>query len=261
MSIVKTPFGCLPDGRPADLYRIENASGAAVCISNYGGILTALAVPDRSGRMTDVLLGYSDISGYAPDNPAYMGALIGRAANRIKRGRFTLNGAACQLNVNAGGHHLHGGASGFDKKLWDARADEASGSLTLSAVSPDGEERYPGRMHVTVVYTFSDDNALTIHYRAVSDRDTLCNLTNHAYFNLSGEGSATIEDHILQIFAGRVAVSDRDLIPTGELRPVDGTPFDLRRPVRIGDGLARTDDEQLRFGGGYDHNFARRPGF
>ena len=256
MSILKTPFGTLADGRPADLYTITNASGASVSITNYGGILVSLRVSDRDGKLTDVLLGFSDISGYAPVNPGYMGALIGRVGNRINKGRFSLNGIAYQVAANSNGHHLHGGVSGFDKKIWVAEPDESGRSLRLSTVSPDGEERYPGRLDVTVTYTFSDDNALSIRYQAVSDKDTLCNLTNHAYFNLSGDGSGTIGDHHIQIFADRFTVGDSDLIPTGELCPVDGTVFDLRNPVRIGDGLQHTqEDDQMRFGGGYDHNF------
>jgi aldose 1-epimerase len=201
-------------------------------------------------------LGFSDISEYAPVNPGYMGAVIGRVGNRINRGRFALYGVHHQLAANANGHHLHGGTVGFDKKLWDAAPDEATNRLKLTTVSPDGEENYPGRMDVTVTYTFSDDNGLFIHYQAVSDKDTLCNLTNHAYFNLSGEGSGPVDDHLIEILADRVTVADRDLIPTGELRPVNGTPFDLRTPVRIGDGLMHTqDNEQMRYGGGYDHNF------
>ena len=233
-----------------------NASGASVSITNYGGILVSLLVPDREGKLTDVLLGFSFVSGYAPVNPGYMGALIGRVGNRIARGRFTLNGVSYQVATNSGGHHLHGGVTGFDKKLWNAEADEAKNALTLTAFSPDGEENYPGNMNVKVTYSFSDDNALTIRYEAQSDKDTLCNLTNHVYFNLAGEGSGSVEDHEIQIHASRFTATDSGLIPTGELRSVSGTPLDLRSPRRLGDGLARTGEcEALRFGGGYDHNY------
>ncbi len=256
MSISRTSFGNLPDGRPADLFTIVNASGASVSISNYGGILVSLLVPDLSGKLTDVLLGFSSVSGYAPVNPGYMGALIGRVGNRIGKGQFTLNGVDYQVATNSNGHHLHGGLAGFDKKLWEAEPDAAKNALKLTTFSPDGEENYPGRMDVTVTYTFSDDNALSIHYEAVSDKDTLCNLTNHVYFNLSGEGSGTIEDHMIQVNASRYTATDSGLIPTGEQRSVDGTPLDLRNPLRLGAGLAHTqDDEAMRFGGGYDHNF------
>ena len=256
MAIKKTSFGNLPDGRPADLYTIENASGASVSITNYGGILVSLLVPDRDGKLTDVLLGFSDVSGYAPVNPGYMGALIGRVGNRIGQGRFSLNGASYQVATNSNGHHLHGGVTGFDKKLWTVEADEAKNALKLTAFSPDGEENYPGNLNVTVTYTFSDDNALSIRYEAESDKDTLCNLTNHAYFNLAGEGSGSVEDHEIQIHASRFTKTDSGLIPTGEHESVSGTPLDLRSPIRLGDGLAHTaTNEAMRFGGGYDHNF------
>ena len=256
MSISRTFFGNLPDGRPADLYTITNASGASVSITNYGGILVSLQVPDRAGKLTDVLLGFSDVSGYAPVNPGYMGALIGRVGNRIGKGRFTLNGVDHQVAANSNGHHLHGGMVGFDKKLWEAEPDEAHNALKLTAFSPDGEENYPGNLRVTVTYAFSEGNALSIHYQAVSDKDTLCNLTNHVYFNLSGDGSGSIEDHEIQVNASLFTVTDSGLIPTGEQRSVLGTPLDLRSPIRLGDGLAHTrDDEAMRFGGGYDHNF------
>ena len=256
MAISRTFFGTLPDGRPADLYTIVNASGASVSITNYGGILVSLLVPDRDGKPTDVLLGFSNISGYAPVNPGYMGALIGRVGNRIGHGRFTLNGVSYQVAANSNGHHLHGGVVGFDKKLWDVETDEAKNALKLSAFSPDGEENYPGNMRLTVTYALSDDNALSIQYEAVSDKDTLCNLTNHAYFNLAGEGSGSVEDHEIQIHASRFTATDSGLIPTGGLRSVSGTPLDLRSNIRLGDGLAKTDScEAMRFGGGYDHNF------
>ena len=256
MSISRSFFGNLPDGRAVDLYTITNASGASVSISNYGGILVSLKVPDRAGKLTDVLLGFSSVSGYAPVNPGYMGALIGRVGNRIGKGRFTLNGVDYQVATNSNGHHLHGGTVGFDKKLWDVKLDEAASTLKLSAFSPDGEENYPGNMDITVTYTFNDENALSIHYEAMTDRDTLCNLTNHVYFNLSGEGSGNVADHEIQVFASRFTATDSGLIPTGELRSVSGTPLDLRAPVRLGDGLKHTeDDEAMRFGGGYDHNF------
>jgi aldose 1-epimerase len=256
VAITRTSFGKLPDGRPADLYTIVNASGASVSITNYGGILVSLLVPDRDGKPTDVLLGFSDISGYAPVNPGYMGALIGRVGNRIGHGRFTLNGVLHQVATNSNGHHLHGGVTGFDKKLWNAEADEARNLLKLTAFSPDGEENYPGNLRVTVTYAFSDGNALSIRYEAESDKDTLCNLTNHAYFNLNGEGNGSVEDHEIQIHADRFTATDSGLIPTGELRSVFGTPLDLRQPIRLGDGLARTAEcEAMRFGGGYDHNF------
>ncbi|NLG25571.1 MAG: galactose mutarotase [Clostridiales bacterium] len=254
--ITTKPFGRLPSGAEATLYTLTNASGASVSITNYGGIIVKLVAPGANG-MADVVLGYDSLAGYLP-NVGYLGALIGRVGNRINRGRCAIGGKELTLAANANGHHLHGGDVGFDQKLWGAVAERGVGEdrLILTCVSPDGEEGYPGTLAVKVTYTFTDQNALKIRYEAVSDRDTLCNLTNHAYFNLDGEGSGTVLNHVLQIDADRFTVVDQDCIPTGELRPVDGTPFDLRKGARIGDGLAQTDaDEQMRFGKGYDHNF------
>ncbi|MGJ4849863.1 aldose epimerase family protein [Bacillota bacterium Meth-B3] len=255
MGIAKTSFGRLPDGREATLYTLKNTSGAWVSITDFGGTLVSLGVPDREGTLGDVLLGYPTVAGYTP-NMGYLGALIGRVGNRIAHGRCLLNGEPLKLATRSNGHHLHGGGEGFDRKLWTASPDEAAGTLTLAYVSPDGEEHYPGTLSVTVVYGWSEDNALSIRYTADCDRDTLCNLTNHAYFNLEGEGSGTIEAHTLRLDADFFTVTDRDLIPTGELRAVDGTPFDLRQPKLLSEGLGLTkSDEQLGYGGGYDHNF------
>ena len=255
MTMEKRAFGRLPDGREAALYTIANKAGGSVSISDFGGTLVSLRVPDREGRLTDVLLGYSDVSGYFP-NAGYLGALIGRVGNRIGRGLCQLDGRALHLNANSNGHHLHGGNEGYDRKLWTASALPEAGQLVLEYLSPDGEERYPGNLRVKVTYAFSEDNALSIHYAAICDRDTLCNLTNHAYFNLSGEGSGDVLDHLITIAADRFTVVDQDCIPTGELRSVEGTPFDLRKPVRVGDGLKYQDsDQQMAFGKGYDHNF------
>lgn len=255
MSIQSKSFGLLPDGREATLYTLTNASGASVDITNYGGILVALRVPDRSGALTDVLLGCKSAADYVP-NHGYLGALIGRVGNRIAGGRCIVNGQTLQLACNEGGkNHLHGGNLGFNQKIWDVTPDEARNALVLKLVSPDGEENYPGTLNVTVTYTWDDSCALGIRYQAVSDQDTLCNLTNHAYFNLSGEGSGTVLDHEISICADAfTAVKDAECIPTGELRPVEGTPLDLRQPVRIGDGIEDA-YEQMRFGKGYDHNF------
>ena len=255
MSITKTSFGKLPSGREADLYILKNASGASVEITNYGGILRAINVPDRDGKIGNVLLGYDDVNGYIPC-VGYIGALIGRVGNRIAKGAFELNGQRYQLAKNEGGkNHLHGGDSGFNCKFWDATPLEGicEDSLILRYTSADGEENYPGELKVMVTYTFTDDNELYIHYEAVSDKDTLCNLTNHAYFNLAGEGG-DILDHNIAINADTFTVVDDECIPTGEMRPVDGTPFDLREGRRIGEAID-ADDEQIRFGKGYDHNF------
>ena len=259
MSIVKKSFGKLPDGREADLYILTNASGASVEITNYGGILRAVNVPDKDGKIGNVVLGYNDVSGYIPTS-GYLGALIGRVGNRIAGGECTLNGKKLTLAKNEKGiTHLHGGNVGFNEKLWDATPLEGicQDQLILRYTSPDGEEGYPGTLRVMVTYTFTDENELMLRYEAVSDKDTLCNLTNHSYFNLNGEaGGRTIEDHIFEMNCDTFTVVDKNCIPTGEQRDVTGTPFDLREPTRVGDGLAKTaSDEQMSFGGGYDHNF------
>ena len=258
MSIIKTSFGKLPDGREADKYTLTNASGASVEITNYGGILCAIHVPDRDGKLGNVLLGYDDVSGYIP-RCGYMGALIGRVGNRIAAGECTVSGQKLHLAKNEKGkNHLHGGDVGFDQKLWDAIPLEGicEDSLILRYTSPDGEEGYPGNLKVMVTYTFTDENVLVIHYEAVSDKDTLCNLTNHSYFNLEGEGSGTVLDHMFEINADTVTVGDEGLIPTGEIADVTGTPFDLRNPTRLGDVIDQTENnEQLKRGHGLDHNF------
>jgi len=258
MSITNKAFGKLPCGAEVREYTMTNASGASVSILNYGGIVTRIMVPDSSGALGDVALGYDTIDGYI-ENPGYLGALIGRVGNRINRGKCVVAGQELTLAANANGHHLHGGNIGFDKKIWDAAIEKGAQEerLILSYVSPDGEENYPGTLTVKVTYTWTDENELKIHYEASTDRETLCNLTNHSYFNLDGEGAGTIEDHIMRIDADRFTVVDADCIPTGELRSVAGTPLDLRSGARLGDGMALTQqDEQLRCGGGYDHNFA-----
>ena len=254
MAVTQKVFGTLPCGSQAMLYTITNAAGASASITNYGGIVVKLMAPGRDG-LRDVVLGCNSLNDYMP-NHGYLGALVGRVGNRINRGRFTLNGVDYQLAANSNGHHLHGGTHGFNEKLWKAEI-VSDNSVALSYESPDGEENYPGTLRVRVTYTFDGENALSIRYQAASDKDTLCNLTNHSYFNLNGEGAGDIADHEIMIDADRFTVGDPDLIPTGELRPVDGTPFDLRAFKRVGDGLALTGkDEQLTFGGGYDHNFA-----
>lgn len=258
MSIRKTPFGALPDGREASLYILTNASGASVEISNYGGIIRAINVPDRDGKLDNIALGYSDVTGYVPLH-GYLGALIGRVGNRIANGECELNGKKLSLAKNENGKtHLHGGDEGFDRKFWEATPVEGicEDHLILKYVSPDGEENYPGTLKVMVTYTFTDDNELVIRYEAVCDKDTLCNLTNHCYFNLAGEGSGDIYGHTMEINADTFTVVDEDSIPTGEVRQVDGSPLDLRQPKNIGEGLGMTEScEQMRFGNGYDHSF------
>lgn len=258
MSIRMEAFGRLPGGEQVTRYTMTNSRGAEVSVLNYGGILNRIVVPDARGEMGDVLLGYDCAEGYAPVNPGYLGALIGRYANRIGAGKCRLNGKELQLAQNSNGQHLHGGNVGFDKKLWGVLCEEGEGEdrLVMSLVSPDGEENYPGTLTVRVTYSWNDRCELGLHYEAECDRDTLVNLTNHAYFNLEGEGSGSIENHTLSIDADRFTVVDEHCIPTGELRKVEGTPFDLRAGIRLADGFAKqAQDEQMTIGQGYDHNF------
>ncbi len=258
MSITVKPFGTTPNGEKAELYTLTNKSGASVSISDFGGILNAIRVPDRNGKIGDVLLGYDSVEGYTPLE-GYIGALIGRVGNRIANGECTLNGEVLHLAKNENGRtHLHGGDVGFDRKLWSATPVEGicEDSLILKYTSPDGEEGYPGTLRVMVTYTFTDENELILRYEAVCDKDTLCNLTNHSYFNLEGEGSGTIVDHEFEFNCDTFTVVDQYSIPTGDSRDVTGTPFDLREPTRLSDAMKAMDtDEQLQFGKGFDHNF------
>ncbi len=258
-SVFKQLFGKLADGTPVDLYTLKNRRGARAKISTYGATLVALTVPDRRGRMADVVLGYDDAQGYGNDT-FYIGGVPGRYANRIAKGRFTLNGVEYTLVQNNNGNHLHGGRHGFNQVVW--QASKASGtSVTLRYLSRDGEEGYPGKLTVTVTYTLTNDNALRIDYRATTDKATVLNLTNHSYFNLKGAGGGSIIDHVLRLNADRYTPTDLNSIPSGGLRSVRGTPFDFTRATPIGARI-EADDEQLRFGNGYDHNFVlnHRPG-
>ncbi len=236
-----------------DLYTLRNRNGAEARISNYGGLVISLKVPDRNGRFGDVVLGYDNLADYIKDSP-YFGALIGRYGNRIAKGKFTLDGRQYTLATNNYPNALHGGLKGFDKVLWEAKVlTTAEGpGLKLQYVSKDGEEGYPGTLSVTAVYTLTEDNALRLEFTATTDKDTVVNLTHHSYFNLAGKGD--ILNHQVMIPASRFTPVDSTLIPTGELRPVEGTPFDFRRLTPIGARI-RQDDEQLKFGGGYDHNW------
>ena len=229
-------------------YSLTNALGFEVSINTYGGSITSLKTPDRHGHFGDIVLGFETLEDYIR-TPLYFGPLIGRHANRIARGRFSLNEVEYQLPCNNGANHLHGGFKGFDKRVWTARED--GNTLHLTYFSKDGEEGYPGNVSVTVDYTLID-NELRTEYRATTDRDTIVNLTNHSYFNLRGEG--TILDHELTLNAGSFTPVAEDLIPTGEIRSVAGTPMDFRRGKAVGSGIHQPYD-QLRFTGGYDHNF------
>ena len=254
-SITKAPFGKTKNGQPVSLYTLTNARGASVKITNYGGIVQSIDVPDRRGRLGDVVLGFDSIPRYEKDSP-YFGALIGRYGNRIAKGKFTLDGDTHKLFVNNGPNSLHGGKVGFDKKVWTAIPIKHQGSvsLALSLLSKDGEEGYPGNLDVTVLYTWTDDDALRIVYTAKTDKDTVLNPTNHSYFNLAGAGNGTVLDTRMMINAARYTPVDKTQIPTGALVPVAGTPFDFRRPHAIGERINRP-NPQLIIGKGYDHNF------
>jgi aldose 1-epimerase len=264
--VVEAPFGTLAQGQgkptqKVTLYTLTNPSGAEVRIIDYGAIVVSLKVPDRTGQLRDVVLGYDDLAGYVQDK-AFLGAIVGRYANRIAAGRFTLDGKSHQLDLNDGPNHLHGGARGFYKKLWRARPAHAKDGpgVELTLVSPDGEEGYPGKVTLTVTYTLTRDNALRIDYRGTTDAPTLLNPTHHSYFNLGGDPTQTILAETLTLDADQTTAVGPGLIPTGKLAEVAGTPLDFRRPTEIG---ARIDahDEQLALGKGYDHNWVlRAPG-
>lgn len=240
-------------GQKAKLFTLKNNSGATVAITNYGGRLVSLLVPDKDGKATDVILGYDSLKSYQKPKEPYFGAIIGRYGNRIAKGKFTLDGKAYQLDINDGVNTLHGGFNGFYGKVFSAKQLSTS-QLELTYVSKDGEGGYPGNLTATVVYTLGDDNALKIEYKATTDKTTVVNLTNHAYFNLNGAGSPTITDNVLQINADAFLPVDTTLIPTGKLQPVKGTPFDFTVSKTIGKDIG-TADEQLKNGKGYDHNF------
>lgn len=246
------------DGKKTDLYILKNRAGLTAAITNYGGRLVSLLVPDKNGKLTDVVVGFGRLEDYVHSTEPYFGATIGRVGNRIAKGRFSLDGKEYALFKNNGPNTLHGGKKGFQGVVWDAVQPNDS-TLELHYVSPDGEEGFPGTLDVTVRYSLTADNGFQCEYKAVSDKRTVVNLTNHAFFNLNGEGSGTINNHILQINADRYTPVDSTLIPTGELAPVAGTPFDFRQPTAIG---ARLDEpnEQLRYGRGYDHNFVLNGG-
>jgi len=248
-------FGTLPDGRAVDLYTLSNGRGMSAQITNYGGIVTSLQVPDRNGRAEDIVLGFDTLAAYVKDNPLF-GALVGRYANRIKGAQIKLDGKTYNLAKNNGPNHIHGGHIGFDKVLWQATPLRRAGAVGVSLrhFSPNGNEGYPGNLMVKVEYTLTDHNELKIDYSAVTDQTTVINFTHHSYFNLAGAGEGDILGHLLTINADRFTPIGSDLIPTGEVRSVAGTPLDFRRPVAIGARIKQS-DEQLKFGGGYDHNF------
>jgi aldose 1-epimerase len=248
-------FGQTEDGQKVDKYTLRNANGVEVDVMTWGATVTRIAVPDRQGKTADVTLGFETLDPYLKPHP-FFGSIVGRYGNRIAKGRFTLDGTVYKLATNDGENHLHGGTRGFDRRLWKGQPTTIDGNpaVKLTYVSADGEEGYPGTLTATVTYSLTPKNALRIEYLATTDKATVANLTNHAYFNLAGQGTGDILGHVLTIDADRFTPVDKGLIPTGELRPVDGTPFDFRKPTAIGARI-NAEDEQIKFGGGYDHNW------
>ncbi|PAU95943.1 galactose-1-epimerase [Aliifodinibius salipaludis] len=246
VTIEEEPFGTLDDGRKVSLFTLTNAKDMEVEITNYGGIVTAINTPDKDGNIDNVVLGFETLDKYLEGTP-YFGAIVGRYGNRIEDGTFTIDGTEYKLATNDGDNHLHGGEEGFDKKLWDADMQD-DGSLRLTYLSEDGEEVYPGNLEVEVVYSLTNDNELKIEYEATTDKATPVNLTNHSYFNLSSQPDSTILDHNLMINADQYTPVNDELIPTGELAEVEGTPFNFTSPHEIG---ARINEVE----GGYDHNW------
>lgn len=251
--IQEAPFGVLPGGEQVTAYTLRNDNGMEVRALNYGGIILSIRVPDAEGAFEDVTLGYDSLDAYLEESP-YFGALIGRYGNRIAKGQFSLNDTTYTLAVNNGQNHLHGGLKGFDKVIWNTEPfeDERGVGLVLTRISPAMEEGYPGNLDVKVTYTLTDENELIFDYEATTDEPTPVNLTQHTYFNLAGDDQPDILGHILMLNADAFLPVDTTLIPTGEIRPVDGTPFDFREPTPVGARI-ESDDEQIDAGGGYDH--------
>ena len=251
--LARAEFGKTPEGVAVQIYTLTNSNGLEARIMNYGGIVVSLKAPDRKGAMEDVVLGFDTLAAYVNSPSPYFGALVGRYGNRIGHARFSLDGVEYKLAANNGENSLHGGTRGFNKAIWSPR-ELPDGGLELTYLSKDGEEGYPGNLKVIVAYHLTDANELKIEYAATTDKDTVLNLTNHSYFNLKGAGNGDILDHRVMLNADRFTPVDAGLIPIGELRPVNGTPFDFRKATAVG---ARIDqnDEQLKLGKGYDHNW------
>jgi aldose 1-epimerase len=258
--ITREPFGTTADGKTVDLLTLTNATGLEVRAMTYGATIVSLRTPDRDGRLGDIVLGYPTLAGYLEKSP-YFGAVVGRYGNRIAKGRFTLDGKTYSLARNNGPNHLHGGVKGFDKVVWtaDTSRNDSSASITFTYASPAGEEGYPGTLQARVTYTLTDRNELRVEYSATTDAPTPVNLTQHSYFNLAGAGAGDILGHELMIAADRYTPVDSTLIPTGEIAPVAGTPFDFRTATAIGARIEQN-DVQLKRGGGYDHNWVLNRG-
>jgi len=256
-SVTQAPFGTMPSGQPIEVFTLTNANGIELRAITYGGIIVSLKTPDRSGQLADIVLGFDSLSKYLDPPPPYFGAIIGRYGNRIGSGTFTLDGNTYTLAKNNGPNHLHGGVKGFDKVVWTGEQlpqTDSTVAVKFSYTSPDGEEGYPGTLLVEVTYTLNDQNELIVDYQASTDRATPVNLTQHSYFNLKGEGNGDILGHELMIAADGFTPVDAGLIPTGDIEPVEGTPFDFRTPTAIGARID-ADDPQIKVGPGYDHNW------
>ena len=252
--VTQRTFGTLPSGEKVQIYHLENKSGAFAEVLQFGAILVKLCVPDRDGRLTDVVLGYDDLAGYEV-NGCFFGATIGRSGNRIAQSRFTLDGKEIVLTPNEGANNLHSGPDGFEKKMWTAsEISEDKNAVTFSRISPDGENGFPGEFNVSVTYEMTEKNELRIVYGGVCDQTTIANMTNHSYFNLAGEGSGSAMDQYVTIHAEQYTPVGEESIPLGENAAVEGTPMDFRKAHKIGDEI-EADFEQLRITGGYDHNY------
>ncbi len=249
----KAAFVKTVDGKQTSLWTLTNKNGMELSVTNYGGKVVSLMVPDKNGKLIDVVTGYKSIDEYLNAGEIYFGATIGRYGNRIANGKFSIDGVEYKLDTNNGPNNLHGGNKGFHAVVWDAKQIDNS-TLELTYLAKDGEEGFPGNLNIKVVYKITDNNEFTIEYYGETDKKTVCNLTNHAYFNLSGEGSETALDHILQINADSYTPSNSDLIPLGNLAPVEGTPMDFRTPFVVGERINQ-EFEPLKFGYGYDHNY------
>ncbi len=256
MSISKQPFGTLSGHSSVDLFILTNKQGMQVKITNYGGIVTSIRVPDKNGVLGEVNLGFDNLANYLQKEQPYFGAIIGRYGNRVAKGQFIIDGQTYNVTINSQPNHLHGGDKGFDKVIWTAKMMEKRGvpSLTLNYTCPDGTEGYPGNLTCTITYTLTNENELRIDYQATTDQPTIINLTNHCYFNLKDGGASSCLDHELRIFADTFTPIDKNTIPTGELKSVKRTPFNFLKAKKIGERIERN-NQQLKLGNGYDHNY------
>lgn len=246
-----TGFSGKVDGKEVKMYVLSNKNGLEATVINYGAKIVSLSVPDKNGELTDIVLGHNNLNEYLNSEEPYFGAVCGRTGNRIAKGKFTLDGITYELAINNGPNNLHGGLKGFNAVVWDAKQTDQQ-TLELTYLSKDGEEGFPGNLNVKMIYKLTDDNSFDIDYEATTDKATILNLTNHSYFNLSGEGDPTINDHILVMHASNYLPTDDTAIPYGKAEPVKGTPFDFTTPHSIGERIEE-DFEQLHFGKGYDH--------